>query len=238
MKKLMLFMFLALSMVACHKEEPIQTDLYIYLDFTEGQDYSAQLEGDAKKYVQLLGVDDEELSAYGTIKIYPLHDVSASVSKTVKLKKGKSKFEENRFLRIKEIDDFTEKLIDKATQVNDQFTAKELNSSHIFAPICKGVKKLNKSDADRKVILIYSDMLENSELANFHSKNLIFETLKKNFDAACDMEDTSDIEWHIVHPVDKKNDQKIQKAEDLWTKYLSEKGVDEDMFHFDTSIDL
>ena len=52
------------------------------------------------------------------------------------------------------------------------------------------------------------------------------------------MEDASDIELYIVHPVDKQNDQKIQKAADLWAKYLLDKGLDEDAFHFDTGIDM
>ena len=238
MKKLLFLGLLLVAALSCTEEKINQTDLYIYLDYTEGQDYSAQIESDMDSYLALMDVSGELSRNYGAIKVYPLHDVSAGLSKTVKLKEGKSQFEGNKYLRKKEVDAFRTKLTDKMLEINESYTGKELNSSHIFTPICKGIKKLNKSDADRKIILIYSDMLENSELANFHSKNISFDTLKSDFDGACGMDDASDIELYIVHPVDKKNDQKIQKAADLWAKYLLDKGLDEDAFHFDTGIDM
>ena len=231
-------MLLLVAALSCTEEKASQTDVYIYLDYTEGQDYSAQIAEDMDKYLALMEVAGEQSRNYGAIKVYPLHDISAGVSKTVKLKEGKSQLEGNKFLRKKEVDAFTAKLTDKMLDINTNFTGKELTSSHIFTPICKGVKKLNKSDADKKIILIYSDMLENSELANFHSKSITFESLKANFDKSCDMDDTSEIEFYIVHPVNKKNDQKIRKASDLWAKYLLDKGMDEDAFHFDTGIDI
>lgn len=238
MKKIIFMLLVLLTVAACKEESAISTDLYIYLDFTEGEDYSEHLEADIDKYIGLLDADGENSRNYGTIKVYPLHDVSAGMSKTVKLKEGKSSFEGNKFLRKKEVEEFKTKLLDKMVEVNSSYTGKELNNSYIFTPLCKGVKKLNKSDANRKVILVYSDMLENSDIANFHSKSMKYESLKASFDKACGIDDASDIEFYIVHPVDKKNDHKIQKAADLWTKYLIEKGVDEDAFHFDTSIDI
>jgi len=167
-----------------------------------------------------------------------LHDVASSMSKTVKVKEGKPEFESNRYIRNKELTAFKTKLVSKMTEINENYTKKDLKSSHIFTPICKGVKKLSKSEADRKVVLIYSDMLENSELANFHSGKIKYESLKSNFDKACGIEDMADYEVYIVHPVDKNNDTKIRKAEELWGKYLQDKGLDSDNFHFDTSIEL
>lgn len=238
MKKILFSMLLLLVAFSCTEEKPIKTDLYIYLDFTEGQDYSEQIQLDIDKYPTLMNVTENQERNFGSIKIYPLHNVSSGVSKTVKLKEGKSQFEGNKFLRSKEINEFKEKLKQKLKDTNDELVGKELERSHIFTPLSKGIKKLNKSDADKKVILIYSDMPENSELANFHSKNITFERMQSNFNKACGFDDCSDISFYVVHPVDKNNDAKIQKAADFWSKYLTEKGLDEDNFSFDTGIDF
>ena len=238
MKNLIILLSILL-LVGCTESQPVtNTELFIYLDYTEGQDYTDLLENDVDKYLELMNVGEENDESFGKVRIYPLHDIASSRSQTVKLKKGKSKLEGNRYIRQKELDKFKAQLRDKTTEINNNFTGKALANSHIFNPLCKGIHKINNSNADRKVIVIYSDMLENSELANFHSKKLKYEHLKKNFDGSCDLEDLSDCEIYIVHPIDKKNDSKIRMAENFWAKYLMEKGLDEDLWHFDTSIDI
>ena len=237
MKKTLLILSLFL-MFGCQTKPPTETEIYIYLDFTEGQDYSNRFEEDATAYLELMGLFDEGSPDFGKIKVYPLYDVGSARGKTVKLKEGKSEFEGNKFLRKKEVEKFQSQLIGFLKEMNAAYTGKSLNRSHIFAPICKGINKLNDADADRKIMLIYSDMLENSDLANFHAKNQSVEKWATAFDEACEIEDVSDLEFYIVHPVDKNNDSKIQVAADFWQNYLMDKGLDEDGFHFDTGIDL
>ncbi|MFK8004882.1 MAG: hypothetical protein AB8H03_00865 [Saprospiraceae bacterium] len=238
MKNIILFLSI-LFLVGCSDSQSVtNTELFIYLDYTEGQDYSDLLENDVEKYLTMMNVTEENDRNFGKVRIYPLHDISSSVSKTVKLKKGKSKLEGNRYIRQKELDKFKTQLIEKTSEINNSFTGKALNSSHIFSPLCKGIHKINNSNADRKVIVIYSDMLENSDLANFHSGKLKYENLKANFDGSCEFEDLSDCEVYIIHPIDKRNDNKIRTAENFWSKYMEEKGLDSDMWHFDTSIDI
>ena len=239
MKKIILFLGILMMMVSCVDNEQVtNTDLYIYLDYTEGQDYSEQLDDDVDKYLALMNISEQSDRGSGKVRLYPLHDVSSSVSKSVKLKEGLSKMEGNRYIRQKELDTFKAKLIKKAEDINTAYTGKPLNHSYIFSPLCKGIKKLSHSDADRKVIVIYSDMLENSDLANFHSKKLSYDKLKTQFDSACDLDDVSDVEIYIVHPVNKTIDKKIRMAENFWSKYLNEKGMDSDMWHFETGIDI
>lgn len=237
MKKITFFLLLILFGMSCQTTPPTQTDLYIYLDFTEGQDYSARLAEDAEQYLELMELSEEGSTNYGKIKIFPLYDVASARNKTVKIKAGKSEFESNKFLRQKDIEKFQTQLLQDLQELNAQYTGKELNNSHIFEPICKGMRKLNKSSADRKILLVYSDMLENSDIANFHAKGANAKDWTERFNAACDPEDASDLEVHIVYPVDKSNDAKITKAADFWTNYFADKGVDEEAFSFDTGIE-
>lgn len=237
MKKYLLIL-IALTLFACDSKPPTETEIYLYFDFTEGQDYSERIEEDVTAYLELMKLGDGSSANFGKIKVYPLYDVGSARGKTIKLKEGKSEMESNRFLRKKEVDKFSGQLVDFLQEINGEYTGKSLDNSHIFAPICKGIGKLNDSDADRKIILIYSDMLENSDIANLHAKTANVEKWTAAFDAACDLEDVSDLEFYIVHPVDKNNDTKIQTAADFWSNYLMDKGLDEDGFHFDTGIEL
>jgi len=222
--------------MGCQEAPPTQTDLYIFLDYTEGQHYD--LEEDVDKYFELMNITEENNRNFGQVRVFPIYDVASSVSQSVKLKEGKSKLEGNKYLRQKELDAFKTKLVGKVESFNNMHTGKSLKASHIFQPISKGMKKMEKSDADRKVMLIYSDMLENSQLANMHGAQLNFTKVKTNFDQHWKGEDISDIEMYIVYPIDKNNDTKIRKAGEIWRQYLMEKGMDEELVHFDTSIDI
>lgn len=238
MKNYLILFCIFLLAIGCHTTPPTETELYIYLDFTEGQDYSQQFAEDLDTYGELLNLEEAGSPNFGKVKIFPLYDLASARSKTVKLKKGKSEFEANKFLRQKEVDKFKTQLLNSLTEINEKYTGTALNNSHLIAPICRGIKKLNKSKANRKVVLIYSDMLENSEIANFHTKKGLRTDWTHQIDAACDPEDVSDLAIYVVYPVDKKNDAKITHAANFWTNYFASKGADEDTFHFDTGIDL
>lgn len=236
-KNLML-LFCLLFLIGCSENEtPIQkTDLYVYLDYTEGQNYHS-VEADLDNYLKIMHVTDEEPSNYGTIKLFPLYDIGSTPSSTVKLNKGKSKMESNRYLRQQEVDKFKTKVMEKVEAMNAQYSNKHLKKSHIVQPLFKGFAKIEKSKADRKVVLIYSDMLENSKIANFH-KGIKTDKLMATLQQYWTTEDLSDLEVYIVHPIDKGNDQKIQTSGDFWKSFLTNKGLDEDLFHFDTGIEV
>lgn len=234
----MILMSLFLFTLGCNTSLPTETELYIYLDFTEGQDYSTQITQDLDNYAELLQVGENGSPNFGKVKIFPLYDLTSARSKMVKLKEGKSEFEANKFLRQKELDQFKARLVASLMEMNEKYTGTALNHSHLIEPICKGMQKLNKSNADKKVVLIYSDMLENSTVANFHGKSTNRTDWPKRIDAICDLEDVSDLAIFVVYPVDKKNDEKITKAADFWMDYFASKGANEDTFRFDTGIDL
>jgi len=238
MKNLMILMSLVLFTLGCNISPPTETELYIYLDFTEGQDYSQQITEDLDSYAELLQIGENGSPNFGKVKIFPLHDLSSARSKTVKLKAGKSEFEANKFIRQKEVDKFKTQLSTALMEINEKYTGTSLNNSHLIEPISKGMKKLNKSNADNKVVLIYSDMLENSSIANFHGKISNSKDWSTRIDAACDPEDVSDLEIFVVYPIDKKMDGKITKVAEFWTDYFASKGADDETFRFDTEIDL
>lgn len=236
MKKIIWFLPM-LFLWSCTQEEVVNTDLYLYFDYTEGQNYEQVMAQDVDKYLQLMDISEHSRN-YGTVKVYPLHDISASVNQTVKIKEGKSQLEGNRYVRQKEVNQFKEKLGGKLTSLNESFKNTPLNNSHIFAPICKGFKKLQQSDTNQKIVIIYSDMLENSNVANLHRGKVDYAELAATLDETCNCGDLMDIQLYVVHPVSKPHDQLIRQSAGLWQQYFQGKGLDSKNFHFDTSIDI
>lgn len=177
--KNIILLFPLLFLLCCTQEKTTNTDLYLYFDYTEGQNYEQIMQQDVEKYLQLMSISEHSRN-YGTLKAYPLHDVSASVNHSVKIKEGKSQLEGNRYVRKKEVDQFKEKLHTKLAALNQSFQDTPLENSHIYSPICKGFNKMQNSDADQKIVIIYSDMLENSDVANLHRSNVDFQKLQKH----------------------------------------------------------
>lgn len=230
-----IILFLMLS--GCAQAPPTKTDLYLYLDYTEGQRYE-NLAEDVDKYLALMQIDNDASPNFGTVRIVPIHDLGAARKATVKLKPGKSQLEGNRYLRQQEVLAFKTKLLEKINDLNAEYGGQALNSSQIFEPLRKGIKKLNTSDANHKVMVVYSDMLENSPLANFHQSGKNHKAMMAKFEAKKGLEDIDDIAIFIVHPVDKRNDAKIRASGDFWRTYFVQKGMDDEQFHFDTGIEL
>lgn len=238
MKKLFVMLIPFIFILACSSPPATKTDMIVYLDYTEGQAYSDQITNNADKLLQLMQIESIDSRNYGKVRIIPIHDIASASGTSVNLKEGKSQFEGNKYIRKKELEDFKSKLIGAVEGFDTQYQGKSLEGSHIFQPFCKGVKKMDRSDAGNKIIVIYSDMLENSELANFHARNVKLDGMADRFSEACTLSDLSELEVYIVHPVNKSNDTKIRKASDFWQEYLVSKGLDADYYHFETSIDL
>lgn len=235
MKKIML-LFILTSFWACQEPAPSHTDLYLYLDYTEGQQYEFG-EEEVNQFLQLMNIQDGTSRNAGVLRIYPLYDLASSRNVRIPIKEGKSKLESNKFVREKELKKFSEKVKSKVEEMNAAYGGEELKHSYIFQPLEKGFKKLTNSSADHKVVLIYSDMLENSQVANFHTAKLDEGALLKRLEQASNLEDLSEFEVYIVYPVDQKNDAKIQKRLAVWEQYFVNKGLDSEQFHADTGID-
>lgn len=89
----------------------------------------------------------------------------------------------------------------------------------IFLPLCKALNQLNESKATRKIALIFSDMLENSEKFSFYNnKEIDAEKTLDKLEALYNQNfpTLQDIEIHIVSKRNTLNDVGIDKAEKFW----------------------
>ena len=105
--------------------------------------------------------------------------------------------------------------------------------SKIYSKICRVLNKLAHSDADTKHLIIYTDLFENSELANFyHEKTLRqaadnpSEFAKQYFEPHCKMADLDGITIHLYPYRTAGTDAAVNLAEKFWVSLLESGGAE------------
>jgi hypothetical protein len=105
------------------------------------------------------------------------------------------------------------------------------NYSKIFIKLCKSLNSLQSAPAARKVLVLYSDLLENSETASFYKEDQLSEAVNNadsfynnKLKAKCTLPDLSGMEIYLNVMREAKADVRISKAEQFWTRLLESQG--------------
>jgi hypothetical protein len=109
------------------------------------------------------------------------------------------------------------------------------DESEVYSNLCKQLSNLSNQPADKKNVVIYSDMLENSNLFSLYGKEVTskeFENAEKN----CQFPDLSDINIYIVPPLNPKNKELVSKSEKAWSNFFASKNAKS--FHFDVNLNV
>ena len=136
----------------------------------------------------------------------------------------------NEFQREDEIKHFKKKvknILDNASQV----THGKDNSS-IYLPIANELNRLSKTKTEKKILLIYSDLMENTDNLSFYRKQ-DFSILKFNpnktqvqLEKSVVISPLSGINvWFIYQPFNTKNDEDFQIVSQFYKKLLEDKGA-------------
>jgi hypothetical protein len=122
-----------------------------------------------------------------------------------------SKINDNPALRRKEVEQFEAKLSNTLNNMlNKQISINDTISTVIYRHIIEGINEMNQCEADQKILIIYSDMVEHNpklgisfiydrlDLANVDTfKNKISSIYKIKFPETSDL---NNIEMYIIRP--------------------------------------
>jgi hypothetical protein len=179
----------------------------------------------------------------GEVKIFTINDLSDSPSKTVTLRRGvDGALGQNPLDRLDEIKAF-EAEFNKALDTILDNTNWDRNQSKIYQNICREINKLSNSPSNnKKVMIIFSDMLENSELFSFYrdkeienlSKN-IGNLVEKKLDKECPLPNLEGIKIFVVTSRKPETDTLINKAEIFWKELFRRKNG---AASFDSELDI
>lgn len=218
---------------SCGNTESINNTLiYVMVDKTEDK---LGIENIAKESVneilQLGGFSEDGSSPNGCkVKMFDINSLSNNRSRQVEIEPGSVGWNgDNSLDRNDAIQRFKSDLSNLLDVANEN-SKTGFDQSKIYQNICRELNAMAGEGVsyNSKRFIIFSDMLENSDLYSFYTSAVDFteetelqkvlELLEKS---NCIIPDLSEIEVHIVVSRDEQNDEMINKSELLW-KYIFE----------------
>ena len=209
--------------VACNSEEESTTEVVILHDITDT--HIAQ--PDTQEILSLFHIQNKWNG--GVFYFTDLTDVSYNQTKQAKLE-PRNEWISNEFDREKEIKKFKEEIAEIIK--NETMGNTEKTNSAIYLPIARELNKLKNSKAQRRILVVYSDLMENTETLTFYKKD-DFEQLKINpkqikeaFEKQATLDSLNGIEVYFIYqPAENNSDQKFQILSGFYKKLLEDKGA-------------
>lgn len=177
MKKLSaIFKMLVIVLIvsSCTPKPVTNTHVSLLVDLTGSyQDNVPDVDSD--KILQLFHLNDTQ--NYGTFRTDYIADVNYSTVQKVSLRPVASMIEYNEFEREAEVVSFKEKITSMIGNVNG--TPRGKPNSAVYIPIAREINRIARTHADRKVVIIYSDLFENSTFFRFYEPKSLQLLLEK-----------------------------------------------------------
>ena len=236
-QRILLVLFTGLLFFSCTEEKTSTTNICVLIDVSDkrfkNQDYVKE---NVPKLLHLMNLDKQTGGfSGGEIKLSLINEVSDSKSKTVKIEKGETGLMgENPLNRKDQVTKFYTQLEQSFSELLEQANW-GTDASKIYQKVSRELIKMKKSEADYKYFIIYSDMLENSELFSFYGGNwqnniekMIEEpekTLEQLGQKGPALPDLSEFEIFVITSRTSENDEKINLSEQLWQILFETRGA-------------
>jgi len=210
--------------VGCVSEKNTTTELVIARDVTD----SIIEQPKPEEIFSLFGLTENPFNG-AIFKFQNLSDVSYNQRSQVKIE-PQNKWLSNEMERQGEIKKFKIAIDSKMAQ-NSNDSVEKGNSS-IYLPIARELNELSQSKSDRRILVVYSDLMENTPNFSFYRKG-DFELVKnqpdavqKRFEKELLISPLGGIEIYFIYqPKDIKSDARFQIISEFYKKILESKGA-------------
>lgn len=161
----------------------------------------------------------------GSLRLARLNDLSESPAYTITFPAGQGALLDNPKVRREAGQKFAADL----TVATDTFLQKNYTGtkeSKIYQGICRELQHLVASAADRRILIIFSDLLENSALFSFYGqgpKPFLKDPIAfadSVLQEACPLPDCSQVDIYLVTFRTTENDELVNQAEKFWKAVL------------------
>lgn len=136
----------------------------------------------------------------------------------------------NELDRIKTIKRFKNRMAEIITDSNKD-TVGKINSS-IYIPIATELNRLTQSKSDKKYLLVYSDLMENTADLSFYNKKALAqiqanpEAIRKSFEELQTLHNLNGIAIYLIYQLqDMQSDKAFTIISAFYKKLLEEKGA-------------
>ncbi|HKR07327.1 MAG TPA: hypothetical protein VJY62_22020 [Bacteroidia bacterium] len=204
-------------------QTPSTTEITVFRDVTDK--YLSRPE--ATEILSLYNFSSEYKWNGGIFRYSTLSDISYNSISEITIN-AENKWLSNEPERDKEIKKFMEKISDITSQED---SIGKMHSS-VYLPLARELKRLSKSDSERRIVIIYSDLMENDPDVSLYEKKE-FELLTSNpgslvklFKSKEPLPSLSGIEIYIVYrPSDVAKDAEFRVVSEFYRKMLERNGA-------------
>jgi len=232
-----LFLIVLLIFNSCKNEPAKTTHICVLIDVTDERFKDEKFVSEnLPKLLQLMELNQQTGGfSGGEIKLSLINEVSDSKSKTIKIETGVTgMMGENPLNRKDKVEKFYKELENGFTQILNKANW-GTNASKIYQKVTRELIKMKNSNADQKYLIVYSDMLENSDLFSFYVPNWksniskmtedINATVEKLAEKGPTLPDLSEFTIYIITTRTAENDEKINISEQFWITLFENQGA-------------
>ncbi len=200
------------------------TEVVIIRDITD----TMAVTPNAEEITRLYGFDGD-LWRGGNFRLVNLTDVSINKIFQTKIE-SENQWLSNKFKRKERLEGFYQDIEKILSEAASEKIGKEHSS--IYLPIAKELNKLSESTADNKVLLVYSDLLENTDRISFYDKSTLElldtvpQTIGKEFERQMELKNLSGIRICLIYqPADMKQDEAYKIVSAFYKNLFESKGA-------------
>jgi hypothetical protein len=221
---LILLFSIAIVITACTTSQTSTTEVAVFRDITD--QFTLHPKAD-----DILGLYDFDKSKWngGIFHFSDITQVSLNISEETKLQ-SENQWLSNEFQREERIKLFQKSITDILT--NAEQTPVGKNNSSVYFPIATELNRLAQSKSEKKYLLIYSDLMENTADVSFYNKNTIEqiktdpEAVRKQFEQLQALLNLNGIRIYFIYqPIDTESDKAFTIVSGFYKKLLEDKGA-------------
>ena len=182
--------------VSCSTQHNSETEVVLVRDITDR--FLSQPK--SNEITSLFGLDNDQWEGV-KFRFVDITDVSYNQISEASIK-PENQWLSNEFDRRKKIKSFYTEVSQILNSSEKQVVGKE--NSSVYFPIAKELNRLNQSNSTKKILLVYSDLMENTAEMSFYD-NTNFSLLKTNsnsikkyFDSQIELKNLNGINIYII----------------------------------------
>jgi hypothetical protein len=213
-------------LASCETPKRTTTDIPVLVDVTE----PLLAWPDAKEIVKFYEFDTDEMQG-ASFRLTIVSDVSINRQIVFSLPAAGKSFETNRYTRKREVAQFETDVTGSITALTSD-TIIGRDRSSVFIPIARELVRLSQSTAERRALIIYSDLMENTADITFYDRKTLAlmrthpETIRAQLITKASLADLTGVEVHIVYqPKDAAADDTFRIVSGFYKTMLEEKGA-------------
>lgn len=225
MKKIIMAIILVATalLLACTSQNPAITEVVVLRDITDRH----LVQPNAEEILSLFNLQSKWNGR--VFRFTGLTDVSFNPATELKME-AQNEWLSNELDRDKEIKQFRNSLSEIIA--NDGKEAIGKGNSSVYFPIAKELNRLSQSSSTNRILLIYSDLMENTkEMSFYHNGKLNLlkanpEVVKRYFDLQVELKNLSGIKIIIIYqPNGIEEDELFKAVSGFYKNLLESKGA-------------